>query len=179
MANKVFHKDIVLKAAIKLAKEQGFERLSIRGIARKLNCSVSPVYDSFECKEDIIKSIYMSVLNENITEKSYFKRNIEVLNYGIRYPFLYRDIRKYSSSQPETNELYEEVIELMRKEKRLAGFSRKELESLNFDILVYMSGLVERSTIEFLSASKVLINYTEILNQVTELFILGYENSRQ
>jgi AcrR family transcriptional regulator len=178
MSKKEFKKDLVLKAAIDIAKEVGFDRLSIRGIAKRLNCSVSPVYDSFECKEDIIHGIYLDVLMENNSEESYFKRNIEVLTYGIKYPTLYRDIRKYSSSQPETEELYNEVIALMKKEKRLASFSLQEMESLNFDILVYISGLVERSTVELKTFIDVLSNYTNILNQVTELLIIGYENAR-
>lgn len=178
MPKKVFKKQYILKNAVALAKEVGLEKMSMRKLAKKMNCSVTPIYDTYESKEDLIEAVYRQVIEENNSSSNYFIRNKEILLYGIKYPQLYRDIRRQSAKSQQTMHYYQEVIALMRKEERLREFNDNELESLNFDILIYMNGLVERSIVEtgdFENAEK---TFSTFLDQVTELFILGYSTAK-
>ena len=172
MPKKKFDNDIILKCAVNLAKEMGLEKLSMRRLAAKLNCSVMPIYDAFESKDTLIEAIFEEIISENNKNISYFQRNKEILISGIRHPLLYKDIRNQGEKSDKLLQYYADVIDLMKKEKGLSGFNVRELESLNFDILVYISGLVERSTSKTMSFTE--DQYITILNQVTELFILGY-----
>ncbi len=172
MPKKKFDNDKILKCAVSLAKESGLEKLSMRKLAAKLNCSVMPIYDAFESKDMLIEAIFEEIISENNKSSSYFQRNKEILINGIQHPVLYRDIRNQGEKSVKLLQYYADVIHLMQKEERLSAFSREELESLNFDILVYISGLVERSASKTMNLTQDY--YLTILDQVTELFILGY-----
>lgn len=49
---RIFREDI-LKSAVSLVQEQGVQSLSVRGIAKKLNCSTQPIYSVFENMETL------------------------------------------------------------------------------------------------------------------------------
>ena len=173
MSRKIYTKAIVLNAAIKIAKEVGLEKIGIRAIARELNTSVSPVYDAYESIELLIKDIIIAIFDENAAQTSYFKRNEDVLHYGLKHPRLYRDIQKYTRENDIKTTHYEDLILFMKKEDILSDFPDLYLQSLNFDILIYISGLVN------LSMSNHVFNYDlnfylEALKGATGLFVKGY-----
>lgn len=178
MPKKIFDKQYILENAVILAKEVGLEKMSMRNLAKRMKCSVTPIYDSYESKEDLIEAVFKKVIEENNSSKDYFVRNREILLYGIKYPLLYREIRKQSAKSQQTEKYYNEVIKLMSKQKRLKGFNDRELESLNFDILIYMNGLVERSIAETELYQNIEQTFLTYLEQVTELFILGYRTAK-
>ena len=46
-----FTKEVIVDAAYDILKEEGFESISARKIAKKLNCSTAPIYFNFETVE--------------------------------------------------------------------------------------------------------------------------------
>jgi len=176
MAKKLYPQSLVLDTALELAKEVGFNKLSIRAIAKRLNTSVSPVYDSFESKQDIIQAIIIKVLDENVSNETYFNRNHGILSYGLKYPMLYRDIQMHTRIYPIETTHIQDVRTLMMNESSLNGFSERALNSMNFDILIFISGLVQLK----LSDTKNELNddyHHNTLDQVTELLRLGYKQA--
>lgn len=173
MSKKIYTKDIVLEAAKSIAKEVGLEKLSIRSIARKLNTSVSPVYDSFESMETLIEELVILFLEETNAQTTYFKRNEDILLYGIKHPKLYRDIQKYTREHKMKSTMYGEHLKSMKRELKLKNLSDEYLNSLNFDILIYISGLVNLSTSNHIWNFEPEY-YIEALNAASELFIMGY-----
>ena len=176
MSKKLYPKELILNTAIELAKKNGFEKLSIRAIARELNTSVSPVYDSFESKEDIIYAVVIEIINEDTVQESYFERNKRILEYGLNFQVLYRDIQHYTRNNHIKSTHYDQILNLMRNEPKLKDFNESALGSLNFDTLIYISGLVHLS-----ESDKNIKNnhefYQTTLSQVTELMILGYKQA--
>lgn len=175
MAKKLYDREFVLEAALELAKETGFDRLSIRGIARKLNTSVSPVYDSFESKHEIIQAIIVKVFDENANSDCYFERNQGILSYGLKYPMLYRDIQLYTRKYYLETTHVSDVRKLMQNEHKLKGFPDNVLRSLNFDILLYISGLVQLRLSDAVNDFDIAF-YKSSLKAATELLILGYKH---
>ena len=57
-------KDDILRAALEIVRNDGIERVSNREIAKKLNCSIRPIYYQFENSEDLLNE-----LNKKIREK--------------------------------------------------------------------------------------------------------------
>ena len=50
-------KDDILKAALEIVRNDGIERVSNREIAKKLNCSIRPIYYQFENSEDLLNEL--------------------------------------------------------------------------------------------------------------------------
>lgn len=174
---KIYDKHTILEAAIVLAKEVGFRKLTMRKLASKLNCSVMPIYDSYESKEDLIKDVFDEVVRDNNKADTYFERNKQVLLSGIRSPQLFRDIKEYSPSSPELINHYKDTIGLMNKEDRLKNFTYDYQQSIHFDLLIYISGIVDRQLYSKGQNKEPEEFWLKIFDQFTEVLILGYEKS--
>lgn len=60
-------KEMILDAAFSIARESGMEGLSNRELAKKLNCSIRPIYYQFESAEQMQKELYSKI------EKYFYK----------------------------------------------------------------------------------------------------------
>jgi len=180
MSKKIFTKETILKTAVTISKERGLSKLSMRLIAKKLNCSVSPIYAAFDSKDDLEKAVFDYVVNSdyNNATGTYFERNKQVLLSGIKSPELYKDVRRLSKKFHSSLKHYDDLISLMKKEESLIDFSDQELESLHFDLMTYINGLVEKSLVDFKSIID-LNEFISILEQVTMCLIWGYTYGRQ
>lgn len=173
MAKKIYNRNIILDTAISIAKEVGFDKLSIRGIARKLNTSVSPVYDSFESKHDILQAIIVKIIDENAISNTYKERNYGILTFGLKYPILYRDIQTYTRRYHLETTHPEDINALMKKDPRYKGLSDEVLRSMNFDIIIYISGLVQLKLSD--TADDFDDNfYYNTLDALIELLLIAY-----
>lgn len=54
-------KDMILDAAFKIAREEGIEKISNREIAKKLECSIRPIYYQFENVQEMQKELYLKI----------------------------------------------------------------------------------------------------------------------
>ena len=52
-----FTKEVIVDAAYDILKEEGFESISVRKIAKKLNCSTAPIYFNFETVEKVKEEV--------------------------------------------------------------------------------------------------------------------------
>ncbi len=175
MAKKIFTRELILDKAYELAKEVGLDKLSMRGVADSLSSSVAPIYESFTNKEDLLEALFNKIIREDLESTTYFKRNEKILLYGLNHPKLYMDMRKYGPKSYYLEEFYGGLIDLMKKEERLKAFDEDVLKSLNFDITVYMNGLVSAYEVNSFSPPLKEGDYCQILMQATEVFILGYQ----
>ena len=174
---KTFNKKMILEAAIALAKEVGFKKLTMRSLASQLNCSVMPIYDSYESKEDLIKDVFNDIIRENNSALTYFDRNEQVLLNGIRSPQLFKDVKEYSPRSSEFINHYKETIDLMKKEDKLMNFSHEVQQSIHFDLLIYISGIVDRQLYSSEQMNEPEEFWLKTFNQFTEVLILGYEKA--
>ncbi len=178
MAKKIFCRKKITETALELAYEMGLEKLSMRKLAKRMGSSVMPIYDAFLSKEELIEEVYNLVVVGKEVEDTYFKRNLQILKNGIKYPQLFKDVQLRAKKYATSDSYYNNVIIMMQKESRLLGFSQDELKSLNFDLIIYINGLVSRSQIDQKDFTDIYNVYSGVLEQATELFILGYELGR-
>lgn len=54
-------KDMILDAAFKIAREEGIEKISNREIAKKLDCSIRPIYYQFENAQEMQRELYLKI----------------------------------------------------------------------------------------------------------------------
>ena len=57
MNKTITSKDLLLTAAKEIAQQDGFEKLSIRGVASKCGVSIGSIYNYFPDKDSMIHSI--------------------------------------------------------------------------------------------------------------------------
>ena len=54
-------KDMILDAAFEIARQEGMEKLSNRELAKKLKCSIRPIYYQFKNVEEMQKELYIKI----------------------------------------------------------------------------------------------------------------------
>ena len=54
-------KDMILDAAFEIIRQDGMEKLSNRELAKKLKCSIRPIYYQFENVEEMQKELYIKI----------------------------------------------------------------------------------------------------------------------
>ena len=173
MAKKIYDKESILNCALTLSNEIGIEKISMRLIASRMNCSVTPIYDAFESRSDLVTALFKRIVQQENARGSYLERNNNVLRKGIESPLLYRDIRKLSSELEDAIELYNNSISLMKNESLFEDFPVEVLQSIHFDLMVYITGLVEKSYIDFEGKFSVE-EYLYSLKQFTHIITYGY-----
>lgn len=67
-------KEMILGAAFDIAREKGLDGISNRELAKKLNCSIRPIYYQFENVEELYKELY------NEIEKYFYKFLMDNMN---------------------------------------------------------------------------------------------------
>lgn len=84
-AKKQITKEMILNAAMKLLREQGYEAVNIKRLAQSLGCSTQPVYLSFSGMEELRKELVPLAVAE--FEKYMRKENKDsiIRLYGMTY----------------------------------------------------------------------------------------------
>lgn len=54
-------KEMILNAAFDITRNEGIEKLSNREIAKKMNCSIRPIYYQFKNSEELYKELYNKI----------------------------------------------------------------------------------------------------------------------
>ena len=52
-----YDRDTIVEAAFEIAKEGGFSAISTRAVAKRLGCSVAPIYQNFETVDELIAAV--------------------------------------------------------------------------------------------------------------------------
>lgn len=60
-------KEMILDEAFEIVRKHGMEKLSNRELAKKLKCSIRPIYYQFENAEELQKALYKKI------EKYFYK----------------------------------------------------------------------------------------------------------
>ncbi len=145
MANKKYSKEIILEIAFELSKEIGVNALSMRMLAKELGCSVMPIYEAFESKQDLINHLSNYCIQETIDElnsESIYARYEKMIEYGFKYPKFFLDFVLISRDNSVNPELIELLYSMMRKDCRLKNQPDKVLHRYNFHIEMFIIGCV-------------------------------------
>ena len=84
-AKKQIPKDMILSAALKLLKEQGYEAVNIKQLAKELGCSTQPVYLSFSGMDDLRNELVPLAVEEFKTHMKSSGKNGVISLYDMTY----------------------------------------------------------------------------------------------
>lgn len=108
---RIFREDI-LKAAVRLVQEEGTAALSVRNIARTLNCSTQPIYSEFENMETLREELMAYIREHYLREDagSYKQVALSFLHFAQREKNLFQLVYLRHRNEGET--LFEDPNEM-------------------------------------------------------------------
>lgn len=147
---KQFSKDQIVDAAFEIAREEGFDGLTVRKIAERLGSSVAPIYVSFENIDGVRQAVMertQQVAREMMaatnTGDPFLDIGVASLRFAKEYSVLFRDmvLKENPDTVTAQQQLEPELIDLMASEPALAGFTPDELRSLFLKMRIFQLGL--------------------------------------
>lgn len=140
----------IVDAAFEIARQEGFDGLTVRKIADRLGSSVAPIYVSFKNIDEVRQAVMertQQVAREMMaatnTGDPFLDIGVASLRFAKEYSVLFRDmvLKENPDTVAAQQQLEPELIGLMASEPALAGFTPDELRSLFLKMRIFQLGL--------------------------------------
>lgn len=152
-AKKQITRDMILRAALKLLREQGYEAVNIRRLAQELGCSTQPVYLSFSGMDELRAALipaavasfeaYMTGGMARLYDMSYIRFAKDEPHL---FCFLFMRANAFSEIKRVLMPLIERsILELMA----LYGISHEEADLLHDQLWMHAHGIASMVSTDF------------------------------
>ena len=80
-------KETILNEALNMIKEEGLQSINARDLARRLNCSVQPIFRSYQSMDNLKKELYQTIeiICDKHMKEGMMKHQIPFLGIGLAY----------------------------------------------------------------------------------------------
>lgn len=145
-----FTKEQIIDAAFEIAKTEGIDNITMRKIADKMGSSVAPIYINFENTNELIEAlieriigISQQLLIEESTGNPFHDMGRASLRFAMEYSVLFRDLVMKSNSYMKSydEKMIPALIEEMKKDPELEGFTMEELKTILLKMRIFQLGL--------------------------------------
>jgi AcrR family transcriptional regulator len=144
-----YEKDDLIDAALAIAREAGLAGITARSVAKKLGCSVAPIYVNFETIDDLRNAVVQRVFSisremlENQQGSDVFEKIGKAsLAFAREYPILCRELTLNPNPYLSSYEKVEAaLVEAMAEDPSMRGWSLDERRRLLLKMRVFQIGL--------------------------------------
>ena len=172
---KKFTREIIINSCVELIRNEGFDALTIRKIAKKMNSSINPIFYEFGTLDNLKKAailkcieIYNTFINKvpKIDSKPYLSFGISFLRFAYLEPNIFNVL--YLSN--ETDKLIikfhqQENSKAIEKIKLVTSFDLENSAIIHKNLSIAVLGLGV-----LLSQRKIIYNEKEITKFLIDLF---------
>lgn len=170
-------KDMILEAAFDIAREKGLEEVSNRSIAKRLECSIRPIYYQFNNSDELKKELYNKI--EKYFYKHIMDNMIDNIPYyrqvGINYIKFAREEKNFfkilfmskSDYLPEgfvskSEDDFKEISKLIKMSTKL---NDKDIKSFHIKMWMFTHGIAT-----LLATDTILLTEEQISNLLSSQF---------
>ncbi|MCI6899341.1 MAG: TetR/AcrR family transcriptional regulator [Tenericutes bacterium] len=179
-------KEMILNTAFEIAREKGFEKISNRELAKKMNCSIRPIYYQFKNVEELNKELYKKIeryfyeflIDNMIKDVPLYKQiGINYIKFAIAennlFKFLFMtEIKDEPSAFITTDEKgFEEVVKAIKISTKL---SDKDIKSFHIKMWIFAHGIATLSATKSVKFTDEQIQ--DLLSQEFQALMLLEEN---
>lgn len=176
-------KEDILNIAFKIAEKEGMEGINARIIAKKLKCSVQPIFYQFSNMEELRKAVYKKIyevyknymLSGRNKECAYREIGISYIKFAKDYPEFFKEIFMKKPLLDKENLIIIDNVseEIIKAGQEFSGLSFEEQKKFHTKVWIFTHGiatLVVTKTIEF-SEEEI----KELLSSTVSEMIQGYK----
>ena len=144
-----FTRQQIIDAAFDIAREEGIDGITIRKVADKLGSSVAPIYVNFTDIEALKNAIVhkafdlsQEMLSRQYSPDPFENIGIASLRFAKEYSQLFRDlVMKRNHYLRDYEPHLQDIVEYMKHDPDLDGFSDEQLMEILFKMRVFQLGL--------------------------------------
>ncbi|MDW7739006.1 MAG: TetR family transcriptional regulator [Bacillota bacterium] len=144
-----FSREEIINAAFEIAIKEGFNKITARSVAERLNSSVAPIYVNFKTIDDLNAAVVEKVLT--IPEKLIAEQNGASLFekvgkasivFARKYPVLFRElVMKPNPYMPAYETVQEAMVEALGEDEDMRDLSLEERRKLFLKMQIFQTGL--------------------------------------
>lgn len=155
-------KEDIIKVAFEIVKKNGMEGLNARAVAKKLNCSIQPIFYQFSNMEELKKTVYEKIYEvyknymfSGINEgRAYKKMGISYIRFAKDYPEFFKIMFMQKTALNSENFVMVDTIgqDIIKTGQKFSGLSFEEQKDFHIKVWIFTHGiatLVVTKTIEF------------------------------
>ena len=144
-----FSKEQIINIAFDIGEKEGIDSITVRKVAERLGSSVAPIYVNFKDGKELLqavidkaRAIAINMTKEEYTDIPFLNIGIGTLRFAREYRLLFKDmiLKNINYVEDDVNSR-EQIIEQMKKDKALQGFTNEELLLILFKMSVFTHGL--------------------------------------
>ncbi|WP_100399169.1 TetR/AcrR family transcriptional regulator [Bacillus sp. FJAT-44742] len=145
-----FTKEQISNAAFEIAKSEGIDSITIRKVADRLGSSIAPIYVNFNDVDELKQAVANKVVQlsqhmiyEENSGNTFRDIGVASLRFAQEYPVLIRDfvMKPNDYFQDHEKEMGSDLVEHMKKDATLEGFTDDELMTILFKMRAFQMGL--------------------------------------
>jgi AcrR family transcriptional regulator len=144
-----YDRDTIVEAAFEIAKEGGFSAISTRAVAKRLGCSVAPIYQNFETVDELIAAVVERVramsgelLAAQTGPNPFENMGKASLAFAREHPALFREMALEPNDYVAPHEQIEAVMaRVMASDPELADWTDTARRRLFLKMRVFQLGL--------------------------------------
>ncbi|KIL37100.1 TetR family transcriptional regulator [Cohnella kolymensis] len=144
-----FSKEKIIDTAFEIARVEGIDQITIRKVADKMGSSIAPIYVNFTDIEELkkavldkIQGIFQEMLRTPYSENPFLNIGIVSVKFAREFSVFFRDmVMKQNTYINEAQPDMSSILELMKQDAQLNGFTDEELTEIFFKMRVFQLGL--------------------------------------
>lgn len=144
-----YDREAIVNAAFEIAKEGGFSAISTRAVAKRLGCSVAPIYQNFATVDELTDAVVKRVqamsgelLAAQTGPNPFENMGKASLAFARDYPPLFREMALEPNDYMASHEQIEDVMAgVMAGDPELAEWTDAERRRLFLKMRVFQLGL--------------------------------------
>lgn len=182
-----FTRQQIIDAAFDIAREEGIDGITIRKVADKLGSSVAPIYVNFTDIEALKNAIVhkafdlsQEMLSRQYSPDPFENIGIASLRFAKEYSQLFRDLvmkRNHYLSDYEPH--LQDIVEYMKHDPDLDGFSDEQLMEILFKMRVFQLGLSVMHANELLPPALTEEHLIKVLNSMAYDIVFSARHQKQ
>lgn len=146
--NKI-SKEAIIETAFIIAKKEGFSGITARNVAKRLGCSVAPIYVNFATINDLIEAVIMRVfaVSEELLAKQKGQDIFENIGkasiaFAREYPVFLRELILQPNPYMDSYETVENtMLNLLAEDEAMRGWTLEERRNLLLKMRIFQTGL--------------------------------------
>lgn len=146
-----FRKEDIINIGLEIVEEKGFDALNARTIAKRLGCSVQPLFHNFanmdELKENIFEKMYDVYIGymtiDEKKEKRYKEQGLGYIRFAREHPEFFKAIFMKSSglNASEFVTADDRLDDTIKAGQLLTGFSYEEQKAFHIKVWIFTHGI--------------------------------------
>lgn len=145
----VFDRPAIIAAALQLVREDGWEALTARRVAERLNASVAPLYKTFGAMADLelavlaeIRRLLEERTHQHYTDMDFLNIGVGVVEFARDEPNLFRALYQVRHGRADiVQTITDSILERMKQQPMLDRLPEAALRRLLDNVRLYTLGL--------------------------------------